>query len=254
MKSFKCEIAYDGTDFLGWQCQQNGKSIQGTMMKTFFKTFGVDVFVLGASRTDAGVHANRQIALIKIPNTLNISDDRLFAVWNDSLPKSIIIKSYKIDNLFFPHSNVLEKTYFYNILIDKNPFKSRFSWHSPLTKKIDWNIFEGYLNIFNQKELNFHQFYKVELDVVKNPIMKISSSLKKVEDGYQIVFQGKSFLRHQLRRIIGGGFLLSTSKERYSLAPVVRSLLGQKVDEKFFPVFTAPPQGLILQDIVYKKL
>ena len=105
IKFYKLEISYDGTDYFGWQEQKDQITISGTLKKSFLRTFNKNISILGASRTDAGVHASGQIA--KINTDLSIDPNRLLSVWNSVLPKDILIKSIDlIDNSFNPLKNV----------------------------------------------------------------------------------------------------------------------------------------------------
>ena len=84
-------VAYNGTEFLGWQVQLDDRTVAGTLERVYRTVFGEQVSILGASRTDAGVHALGQVAVFK--TALLIDLNRMRLAWNASLPKSISIRS-----------------------------------------------------------------------------------------------------------------------------------------------------------------
>ena len=91
MNRFKIIVAYDGTDFQGWQSQPHGITVCDILQKTFKKAFGKEAIIIGASRTDSGVHALGQVALIK--TELELPNDKILSVWSNALPDGILIRS-----------------------------------------------------------------------------------------------------------------------------------------------------------------
>ena len=89
MRNIKIEIEYDGTNYCGWQIQQNGITVQEEITKALKKLTGKDITVHGSGRTDAGVHAKGQVASFILEN--NIPTDRLSLALNGKLPKDIVI-------------------------------------------------------------------------------------------------------------------------------------------------------------------
>ena len=109
MNHYRLVIAYDGTDYCGWQEQKNRLSIAQSLKKTFNVVFFKEVSILGASRTDAGVHALGQVALCK--TDLDIPTQKMKLAWNNSLPSDIVIRSLQKKQLsFHPYYNVQQKT------------------------------------------------------------------------------------------------------------------------------------------------
>jgi len=102
MPRYKLILSYDGTDYAGWQIQPHRPSIEQIMRESFTRAFSEQVTLLGASRTDAGVHALGQVVLCVTP--LDISPDKCAWVWNRALPSSIVIRSCeRVDDQFHPH-------------------------------------------------------------------------------------------------------------------------------------------------------
>ncbi len=128
---YKLIIAYDGTDFYGWQEQAHHKTVAQELKNSFLKTFGAPIAILGASRTDAGVHALGQVALIRTKRDLNA--EKMRTAWNNVLPKEIIIRSIeKVTGSFHPWYNVSQKSYYYHLFMQKPlPFIARYGWYYP---------------------------------------------------------------------------------------------------------------------------
>lgn len=258
MVRYKVKISYDGTEFVGWQRQINGKSVQSVLEDSFFKLFKQKPFILAASRTDAGVHAREQVAIVDFEN-FGLSAQKLFSAWNTALPASIFIFQYELAPGFNPHVGVVFKEYEYLLLKKKNPFLHRFAWFYNLGYKIDWEAFFSFLNILSTHEdglpKNYQDFYKKELNIEKNENMRINITFfsEDKDSIIKIKFVGKSFLRHQLRRIVGGAIQFAISGDKFSLKDVQKSLNGEMVFPGKIPVFTASAQGLCLKKIIYEN-
>ncbi|HEB41881.1 MAG TPA: tRNA pseudouridine(38-40) synthase TruA, partial [Candidatus Dependentiae bacterium] len=118
MNRYKLVIAYDGTDYCGWQEQKDKPSITSVLKKTFNSVFGKEISIVGASRTDAGVHALGQVALGRT-DLVAIPAERLQRAWNNVLPAHIVIRS--LDQAvpsFHPFYNVEQKTYHYHFFLN----------------------------------------------------------------------------------------------------------------------------------------
>lgn len=109
MQKYKIIVAYDGTDFHGWQIQPRDITVTSCLQKTYKHVFGQEISVFGASRTDSGVHALGQVA--QFHTDLDIPEEKMREAWNRSLPSSIVIRSLqKVSQDFHPCANVLQKT------------------------------------------------------------------------------------------------------------------------------------------------
>ena len=172
MHYFKIIVCYDGTDFHGWQIQPKNETITRCMQKTFEETFCHSISLLGASRTDAGVHALGQVA--RFHSNFKISAERLMDSWNNSLPKSIKIRSIKmVSPDFHPLKGVSQKTYCYHLFLKQPlPFISRYGWYFKSIHKINWNKLDKCLQLYIG-EHDFASFCKVEYG--KSTIRKIDS-------------------------------------------------------------------------------
>ena len=119
---FKVSLAYDGHDYFGFQIQKNQRTIQGELSKIISKVNSYDTLVQGASRTDAGVHANSMV--IHFDTDKKLDSKKWLDVLNHQLPKDILIKSVeKAHPLFHSRYDVFKKRYIYKIKLF--PFSTR---------------------------------------------------------------------------------------------------------------------------------
>src|SRR5208337_2350776 len=142
-------IAYDGTDFHGWQRQSNALTVQECLESAIERILGERAQVWGSGRTDAGVHALNQVANFK--TDCPIPCDNLVKALNDALPPTVRIKeSHEVSPKFHARYDVRSKTYRYRILQAPvcSPFLWRFVWHYPFPLDIERmaeaaKLFEG---------------------------------------------------------------------------------------------------------------
>jgi tRNA pseudouridine38-40 synthase len=130
MHRFKITLAYDGTDYVGWQRQSNGLSVQEVIENALRELDGRDVAVAGAGRTDAGVHALGQVAAFTIHRAL--AADSLLRALNARLPDAIrVVSAEDAPAEFHPRFSTSTKTYRYRIWTGDviSPFEHRYAWH-----------------------------------------------------------------------------------------------------------------------------
>ncbi len=245
-KQYKIIISYDGTDYSGWIQQPNEPSIVHALQDAFERVFAKKMHLLGASKTDAGVHAMGQVAVFK--TDLPIDPDKMKWAWNNALPESITIRSLIEDNEFNPHKNVIDKTYYYHIFPQRPlPFWARYGMQ--LQGKIDWKLFEQALKLFEGTH-NFRAFYTGDdRDDTVRTIKEIHLEYIKRYNVYRISVVGEAFLRHMVRRIIGAA-LAAAQRESITLENV-KHALDTGITNYELP--TAPAKGLMLYRIIYKE-
>ncbi len=243
---YKLTIAYDGTNYNGWQAQDDVPTITNTLQNRFKKIFNQDVTIVGSSRTDAGVHANGQMAIAR--TNLEIEPKKLIFAWNNLLPKDILIKSLEVANPeFHPMINVRQKIYFYDFCLKRpDPFNYRYVWffHDP----INIEKLKECLKIF----VGIHDFRSFCTGPeIKDTVRKIDDiSLEYIPEKeiYRIIIKGKSFLRYMIRRIVGACIEVA-SKENLQINDLTKAL-EQKTPVQLLP--NAPAQGLLLDTISYE--
>ena len=203
MFNYLIKIEYEGTKFVGWQYQKNGKSIQERIEKVFKKILKTQIKIIGAGRTDKGVHAFSQCANFKVKKKISHPKKFLNSV-NFFLQKNLIsILSIKKKNLNF-HSrfSAKEREYEYQIINREGPlsiYKDK-AWH--IKQKIDIKLLKEGGKILEGTH-DFSTFRSASC-YSKSPIKKINLvTIKKSNDRIFINFKSKSFLKNQVRSMVG---------------------------------------------------
>ena len=130
MKNFKIIIEYDGSQYCGWQRQNNDPTIQETIEKALMKMTDQKISLIGSGRTDAGVHAYAQAANFKCRT--NLDPRELVGALNSIIPDDIVITSCDlVDESFHARYNAKSKTYVYKILNRPTPaaIDRQYAWH-----------------------------------------------------------------------------------------------------------------------------
>src|SRR5258705_8551030 len=128
--NFKLTIQYDGSDFHGWQIQNGLRTVQGELTKALSLIEGRDVVAHGSGRTDAGVHAEGQVASVQLERT--ITPEKLRAAINGNVGKDVrVLAAEIVDDEFHARYSALEKTYIYRIVNGPvmSPFWLRYAHH-----------------------------------------------------------------------------------------------------------------------------
>lgn len=251
MNSYKLVIAYDGTNYHGWQWQENAISIDNVLRDTFLRVFKQEkMHLVGASRTDAGVHAQGQA--VRLGTLLTIDPQKLMYVFNNSLPDDIVItECTRVDqeSRFHPQHNIKTKVYKYRFFLKRpEPMVQRYGYF--VEYPIDTQKLVQALTIF----VGTHDFraFSKELQE-KNTLRTIESITVMPSDkfgGYTITVTGKSFLRHMIRRIVGAAFEIARRPNRS--CQELKQLLFVPQNIQNLP--TAPAKGLCLESITYQQL
>jgi tRNA pseudouridine38-40 synthase len=249
MRNFKMIVSYDGTDFFGWQFQPSAITITSALEDSFERTFFKKIDVLGASRTDSGVHAIGQMAAFK--TDLGVPSDQIIKAWNNSLPPSILIRNIEeTESFMHPCSNVCQKTYLYTIFLSRPlPMVARYGWFYPLIHKVDWERFAKATQLY-LGEHDFGSFCKIDDD--RDTVRRIDEIKIKKIDRFGVVFvtiKGKSFLRYQIRRMIG--YALDFARRKELPVDYIQNLLKNPNPEQI--LIKADASGLCLRRVVYNE-
>lgn len=245
MKRIKLTIAYDGTNYCGWQVQPNGITVEEVVNKALKKLTGEDIQVIGASRTDSGVHALGNVAVFDTHTT--IPPERISYALNQRLPEDIVIvKSEEVAEDFHPRYCDCSKTYEYHILNTRIPIPTKRLTNYFVSYDLDVEKMRkaaGYLI----GEHDFVSFCNVRADV--EDTVRTVTELEILKDGEEITIRisGNGFLYNMVRIIVGT--LIRVGRGFYE-PEKVKEILEAK-DRKAAGV-TAPPHGLILAEIRYE--
>jgi tRNA pseudouridine38-40 synthase len=246
-KTFRLTIRYDGTEYAGWQVQPGQKTIQGVLEDALKIVLNEPCRLTAAGRTDAGVHALGQVAHFK---TLSkIPAPNLKMALNSILPKDISIEEvFDAHPNFHARTQALAKRYSYRIFRGqtRDPFQWPYTWFLP--DKLDITMIKECLPIL-RGEHDFSAF-----SVAKNDHMSGTRKLMKIEmieNEYQLIFEflGNSFLRKQIRRMVGT--LIDVGRGRFTPDQFKLILLSGDPTQAGL---TAPPQGLFLVKVYYSML
>lgn len=242
--NIKLTIEYDGTNYHGWQLQPNGPTIQGVLEQAIEKILGVSARLNGSGRTDAGVHALRQVANFFYAGDLDLS--RLQKGVNALTPQDIVVKKVeRVADSFDARRDVQSRVYHYRIWNHPYPsaFYQRFSWHVPYPLDLS-GMQEAIRSL--EGEHNFASFQASGCDAT-HPMRKIYRNALS-EQGELLVYtiEATAYLRHMVRNIVGTLIEVGGGKKT---AAVFADLL--RLGDRTQAGPTAPPQGLFLVEVKY---
>lgn len=244
--NYQILIEYDGLNFVGWQFQKNGNSVQETIEKNLRKILKKKIRIIGAGRTDKGVHAFNQCANFIINKKIENKKKFLSSI-NFFLSKYFIsIIDIKKKNLNFnSRYNAIERTYVYKIINRESNsiFNYNRAWH--IKKKLDLSLLKRGAKILEGKH-NFSTF-RASSCSAKNPIRKINN-IKVVKKNNKILieFKSKSFLQNQVRSMVG--CLKYLAEKKWSLKKFKQVFKSRK---RSYCAPPAPAFGLYLAKIKY---
>jgi tRNA pseudouridine38-40 synthase len=247
MRRIKLTIAYDGTDFHGWQVQPGFPTIQGTLEQIVGQIEGKPVHVAGSGRTDAGVHALAQVAAFTIGNP--IPPYNLRKAINRLLPPSVRVLSVEeTAPEFHPRYDAVAKTYEYRIHRAEivPPFDWRYVHHFPYP--LDEQALLAIAPLL-EGEHDFSAFAASDDSdhEGKSKVRTIFSS-RAWREGDRLIYRvrGSGFLKHMVRNIAGA--LIEAGKGNLG-EKEMRALLEPRREARFA---TAPAKGLFLLGVDYR--
>ena len=243
-KNYKLTVAYDGTRFFGWERQPDRETIQGKLESVLEKLNGTPVDVIGAGRTDAGVHARAMVASVRLDVAESCEEIRDYM--NRFLPDAIAVREVKeAGERFHARYNALGKTYRYTCFVGevKPVFDRRYV--TVLDYKVDVEKMRRAAAILTG-EHDFRSF-------CGNPRMKKSTvrlvdsiTIEQNKDRIHFTFHGTGFLQNMVRILVGT--LLEVGRGYWDV-DYVQTILEAKDRKLAGP--TAPPEGLCLMKVDY---
>jgi len=240
---FKLYIEYEGTRYSGWQVQKNARTVQGELLDAARKIFNTaDVEIYGSGRTDAGVHALRQVAHLDVKTVLGPEIIRMKL--NDELPADInILEVEKTSPTFHARHDAVSRTYLYQISRRRTAFGKRYVWW--IKDKLDMKRMQEAAKLFvGMKDM---QSFTADDPEEKSTKVQIEEIILKEEgDLILIRISGSHFLWKLVRQIVG--ILAEVGREKLSLEKVQHYITTQS-DEP--AQYTAPPSGLFLEHVYY---
>ena len=237
------ELAYKGTDFIGWQRQVRGRSVQQTLEEALSTVLRQPLEVVGSSRTDAGVHASQQFAHFDLGKAIEDADKLVYRL-NSLLPTDLAVKStFPVADDVHARFAATHRRYEYRIIRQKSPFLTNEAY-----------VFRPELDIqkmnaaaaFLLKYDDFESFSKVHTDV-KTFICKITQAeWRQKDEVLTFTVQSNRFLRGMVRGLVGTLLEVGTGKKSVE---VFEKIILAKNRAAAGP--QAPAQGLFLVEVGY---
>ncbi|HXN21590.1 MAG TPA: tRNA pseudouridine(38-40) synthase TruA [Candidatus Dormibacteraeota bacterium] len=253
MRNIKFTIAYDGTDFHGWQIQPGQGTIQGALTDILSKLTQEHIIVHGAGRTDAGVHALGQVANFKTQSQMTAAEFQ--RACNALIAQDIrVVTAEEVGSDFHSRWCAIAKTYRYRIY--RAPVVPPFEWRYVLA--YPYPLDEAAMREAAQQFVGTHDFGwfaassgSDEEDRERTTVREIfSAGIVQSMDGQELRFEvrGRSFLRFMVRKMVGT--LLDVGRGRLQPAEISRLYeLGDLPQSGQ----TAPPQGLCMVSVEYAE-
>jgi len=245
MQTYKITLEYDGTDFGGFQIQNNARTVQGVLEKALEKVFQHKTKVIGASRTDSGVHAEGQVAHFKTAKKIPLQN--LLRAINSHLPPDVALKKIqKAPSRFHARYSAKKKIYIYSLRLSRNP--------SPLERRSTYDYFYA-VDVSKMRKAarlvkgrhDFKSFQAKSSEREMSTVRTLSKiRVARNKERLVLLFEGNGFLYNMVRNIVGS--LLEVGRGKMTLADFKRAFRARD-RRQMGP--TAPAKGLTLKQIVY---
>jgi len=241
-RNIKLVIEYDGTDFVGWQRQVNGRSVQEVIEKSIGQFTQEKVNLVGAGRTDSGVHARGQVANFFSSSSFTTND--FYRALNGILPEDVVIHSAEeVDESFSARYSARGREYKYFISRTPTAIGRKYSW------RLGYQLDVEKMNVACREILGSHDFQsfcKSEADVDHYLCNIVESYWKEEERKLVLTIRANRFLHGMVRALVGtmvnvGRGYTSSNEFREIFELKDRTKAGQ----------SAPPQGLFLDRVIY---
>ena len=244
MPRFKIAIQYDGTRYCGWQTQLNGLAIQPVLEKLLGSFNGKSsIKIIGAGRTDSGVHALGQVAHFDLKTDLDTCT--LMRAMNAKCPEDItIVDCNVVSPEFHARFSAVRRTYRYQCYTGTNPLYKNQCWFLP-SLNIDT------LNSISKNLLGTHDFLSFSKwnNQIKNTKCDIFQSVWTKENNMVIfTIKGNRYLHHMVRYLTGT--MVAVAQNKYSGNLFIQLLSNPK---KNVTLHKAPAQGLFLEKVEYEQ-
>ena len=193
------ELSYNGSAYHGWQNQPNALSVQEVTEKALSTLLKTSISIMGAGRTDTGVHAKQMFAHFDYENDLDATD--LVFKLNSFLPKDVVIHDiFKVKEEAHSRFNAISRTYLYRIALKKNAFTNNDTFYVRQTLDIE-NMIEATKVLFQYKD--FQCFSKSNTDVKTYHCNIMKAEWVLVNNELQFTIKADRFLRNMVRAIVG---------------------------------------------------
>ncbi len=245
MHRYFIEMAYNGSHYHGWQIQPNAITVQEVISDALYKALGQNVNVVGAGRTDTGVHASYFVAHFDLEEEIEDVPHILHRL-NRILRNDVVVYSlFEVNEELHSRFSAISRTYHYYLKTEKTPFFNDISYRP--TFKLDMDkMNEAARTLFNYTD--FTSFSKLHTDTKTNNCKVVQAEWIKNGDVWVFVIKADRFLRNMVRAIVGT--LLEVGKGKLSVQEFEQVIKAKSRAEAGTSV---PPQALFLVDVEYPK-
>jgi tRNA pseudouridine38-40 synthase len=255
MKTWKVTLEFDGTRYHGWQEQRNARSVMGALREVIEPSLGAAVELMGAGRTDSGVHALGQVMHVKLhPNDRRASfppNAKLLRDWNDRLPSDIAILAIEDAHpRFHARHDATARSYVYQIATRKSAFLKRHVWW------IKDPLHLAAIQHATQLLPGRHDFVRFAAHDPARPhestiVVLHSAEADEQDHLLSIRLEASHFLWRMVRRIVG--VLVKIGAGQVTLQQFEQLLQGQPAPHLDVAAWTAPASGLFLESVTYPE-
>ena len=246
MPRYKLTIEYDGTDYVGWQRQDNGPSIQGALERAIQGFCGETVTLQGAGRTDAGVHALGQVAHFEV-EACTIPVENLWKALNRQLPDDIrLIASSRVAEKFHSRFAAIQRQYLYQITTSPNVLDRNTQWY------VRYPLDTSRLHKLSEHILGEHDFssFCYAGTETENMVCTLATATWEVPASGVLKFTiaGDRFLHHMVRMLVGS--MIEVARGKWNIDHFLALL---EKPNRQAQVVTAPANGLTLIKVSYPE-
>lgn len=239
-------LAYDGSVFHGWQIQPNGRTVQEDLERVLTGIAKHRIPIIGAGRTDAGVHAERQCAHFDLDTRM--TPEQLVLAFQTQLARDIrILSAQRVPDNFSARFDARQRSYRYDIAREWTPFNRSYTSHFG-RYRIDPDAFRECFPQFLGRH-DFSSFAKHDNELENHFCTVSSLTLEESESLFHLRISADRFLHNMVRRIVG--CLLTITNRGLEPDTIARIIELRRSTQNL--VFTAPPQGLYLERVDYPE-
>jgi tRNA pseudouridine38-40 synthase len=242
MRTLKLTLEYDGTDFVGWQSQLNGRAVQDEVEKALRQITGEETRIAGAGRTDSGVHARGQVASVRTVSAL--TTEKLCAALNGVLPHDICVHAVEeVPRSFHARFDAVQREYSYTLRFIPTAIERRTSWH------VKYRLSGEQLHAAAAQAMGTHDFTsfcKHEAEVDDRVCTVVRSVWEEIPGGMVYHVAADRFVHGMVRSLVG----TMVDIARGNFPPDAFAVILEKRDRRAGGT-AAPAHGLVLERVVY---
>lgn len=245
MRTLKLTIAYDGTNYYGWQRQKNHVTVQQVLEESLAKLFAEPLNIAASGRTDTGVHAYGQV--VSFSTSGKIPLENIVKAAKTVLPDAIaVLQAEQVEDNFHARYNAKAKQYLYRIIQTDlpNPFQVNYSWL--IDKKLDVEKMQTAADLL----IGTHDFssFKASGSTPTQPVRTIyEAQWQSKGQELSFIIKGNGFLYHMVRNIVGTSVAVGLNQISVQDFADIFVAKNRKLAGK-----TAPAQGLYLAKVFYE--